>query len=56
MTVAEALAGAQRELLASEDYREPFYWAGYTVTGDAESRANRAPGLPASGAEDGDDG
>lgn len=31
---AEALALAQRDLLRSEKYRRPYYWAGYRISGD----------------------
>jgi len=31
---AEALALAQRDLLGSEAYRRPYYWAGYRISGD----------------------
>jgi CHAT domain-containing protein len=33
---AEAIARAQRELLKSAAYRQPFYWAPYLLTGDVE--------------------
>jgi CHAT domain-containing protein len=33
---AEAVARAQRELLKSAAYRQPFYWAPYMLTGDVE--------------------
>jgi CHAT domain-containing protein len=34
MAPAEALAAAQRELLRSRKYANPFYWAGYQVIGE----------------------
>jgi CHAT domain-containing protein len=42
---AEALALAQRDLLRSEVYRKPYYWAGYRISGDgANSAAQSAHG------------
>jgi CHAT domain-containing protein len=31
---AEALTLAQRDLLRSESFRRPYYWAGYRISGD----------------------
>jgi CHAT domain-containing protein len=31
---AAALAGAAREMLATPQYRHPFYWAGFILVGD----------------------
>ncbi|HYO45675.1 MAG TPA: CHAT domain-containing protein [Gemmatimonadota bacterium] len=39
---AEALALAQRDLLRSEAYRRPYYWAGYRISGDERSSASRS--------------
>ncbi len=42
---AEALALAQRELIRSEIYQRPYYWAGYRISGDdagSPSRSARA--------------
>ena len=33
-SVAEALAAAQRELLRTPRYANPYYWAGFTLSGD----------------------
>lgn len=43
-TAPEALAAAQRELLRSSQYRRPYHWAGYTLTGvsEAASRSLRS--------------
>jgi CHAT domain-containing protein len=38
---AEAIARAQRELLKSAAYRQPFYWAPYLLTGDVEFGSNK---------------
>lgn len=35
---AQALAEAQRELIDDPDYAEPFFWAGFTLTGDPSVR------------------
>jgi CHAT domain-containing protein/tetratricopeptide (TPR) repeat protein len=34
MSVAEALARTQRELMGDPQYGSPFYWAGYVLSGD----------------------
>lgn len=39
---AEALAMAQRDLLRSEAYRRPYYWAGYRISGNEVSSASRS--------------
>jgi CHAT domain-containing protein len=39
---AEALALAQRDLLRSDRYSRPYYWAGYRISGDGVSRAPRS--------------
>lgn len=36
MTAAQALGEAQRKLM--QDYTDPFFWAGYTLTGDPQVR------------------
>jgi CHAT domain-containing protein/tetratricopeptide (TPR) repeat protein len=43
----EALATAQRELLADPRWRAPYYWAGYVVSGagQIEEKAQKAPAL-----------
>ncbi|MEM7582851.1 MAG: CHAT domain-containing protein [Acidobacteriota bacterium] len=38
LSVSKALQTAQQELLENPDYSEPFYWAGYTLTGDPQTR------------------
>jgi CHAT domain-containing protein len=38
---AEALRAAQIELLSDADYRDPYFWAGYTLTGDPRTRWSR---------------
>ena len=37
----EALAAAQREMLAGRNRSAPYYWAAYQVTGDGESAGFR---------------
>ncbi len=37
-SVSEALQAAQLELLNDQVYFEPYYWAGYTLTGDPRTR------------------
>jgi len=39
---AEALALAQRDLLRSRDYRRPYYWAGYRISGNEASPTSRS--------------
>ncbi|MGH7565641.1 MAG: CHAT domain-containing protein [Gemmatimonadota bacterium] len=39
---AEALALAQRDLLRSETYSRPYYWAGYRISGDGTSSTSRS--------------
>jgi CHAT domain-containing protein/Tfp pilus assembly protein PilF len=39
----EALAAAQREMLASGSRSAPYYWAAYQVSGDGESAGFRTP-------------
>jgi len=39
MAAPEALAAAQRELLRSSQYRRPYHWAGYTLTGASEGES-----------------
>lgn len=34
----EALRKAQESLLATPQYRDPYFWAGFTVTGDPRTR------------------
>jgi CHAT domain-containing protein len=47
MAAPEALATAQRELLRSSQYRRPYNWAGYTLTGVSEgaSRSLKSPAV-----------
>ncbi len=42
---AEALRGAQNELRRAQRWSAPYYWAGYTVTGDPRTRWGQAAGL-----------
>jgi CHAT domain-containing protein len=39
-TVADALAGAQREMIQDPDprYASPYYWAGFVLSGDGHAR------------------
>jgi CHAT domain-containing protein len=37
MPVADALASAQRQMAADLRYASPYYWAGYTLSGDGGS-------------------
>jgi CHAT domain-containing protein len=37
-TLAEALAAAQRRMIADPRYRAPYYWAGYTLSGSGRLR------------------
>jgi CHAT domain-containing protein/tetratricopeptide (TPR) repeat protein len=39
-SAAEALAMAQRELLADPRWRAPYYWAGYVVSGGGENQVS----------------
>lgn len=51
-SVAEALRGAQLALLRDECTSDPYYWAGYSLTGDPRGRWGvhvRARSLPALG-------
>jgi tetratricopeptide (TPR) repeat protein len=41
--VAEALRGAQLVLLHTTVYREPRYWAAFTLTGDPQARWKKVP-------------
>ena len=34
MPVADALAAAQRQMAGDRRYANPYYWAGYTLSGD----------------------
>lgn len=42
----EALAGAQRALALDGPYRSPYYWAGYTLSGQGGSRPQIEPANP----------
>ncbi len=39
---AEALALAQRDLIRSEAYQRPYYWAGYRISGDESGSPSRS--------------
>lgn len=37
-TAAQALAAAQREMIADSEHGAPYFWAGYTLSGDPDTR------------------
>jgi CHAT domain-containing protein len=49
-SVADAFAAAQRQMAADERYGSPYYWAGYTLSGDGGSavgaQISAAPSVP----------
>ena len=39
LSPAQALAAAQREMMATARFSAPYYWAGYVLSGDGRIRA-----------------